>query len=36
MPKFVEMSIDAVVHESEIFGVAVPEGAADESEEQNN
>jgi len=34
MPKFIEMSIDAVVHESEIFGAAMPDGTADDSEEQ--
>lgn len=36
MHKYVELSIDGVIHESEIFGAAMPEGAADESEEQNN
>lgn len=40
MPKFVELSIDGVIHESEIFGAAMPresqdktQGEADKSED---
>lgn len=40
MPKFVELAIDGVIHESEIFGAAMPKdkphGDPEKSEEEQN
>ena len=37
MPKYVELSIDGVIHESEIFGAVMPQqGNATKEEEQSD